>query len=175
MPTNVALVARTLADLTHTNTLVVVTDGVRLRFQIAPGAGPGLGIPDIQVRILSGGQEIATRTTNSDGEVVIPLQALLSGPVTVEALDTEYDLTLHPGLANIDTKAGQQKRLDVLGYIAGYQLSHARLPVPDDGTDGTRTQQAIMNFQADQTDATFAIDGDIGPQTKATLRRDAGA
>ena len=42
---------------------------------------------------------------------------------------------------------------------------------PDDGTDGTRTQQGIMNFQ---TDTVLTIDGDIGANTKTKLTETMG-
>lgn len=168
---NPASVGRTSEGEDLANTLTTVTDVVKIRFQIAPGTDAGLGIASADYRILVGGSEHSTGQTNADGEVEVPLQPLLTGHVVVRIFDTDFDLSLHGGLQAVTTRAGQQKRFDILGYVTGYQLTTVGNGVPDDGTDGTKTQQAIMNFQ---TDANLSIDGTVGNQTRTNLTNRAG-
>jgi hypothetical protein len=166
-----APVTRTSEGEDLANTLTAVTGVVKIRFQIAPGIDAGLGIADTPFRILSGGAEIATGSTNADGEVEVPLQPLLTGTVVVKIFETDFNLTLHPGLTAVTTRDGRQKRYDILGYMTGYQLVPFGSAVPDDGTDGTRTQQSVMNFQ---TDANLSIDGTDGNRTRTQLTTRAG-
>lgn len=166
-----APVTRTSEGEDVLNTLVITRDVVKIRFQIAPGTGAGLGIADVDYKILSGGTEIVSGKTTADGEVEIPLQPLLTGAVTVKIFDTDYNVTLHKGLEAVTTLKGQQKRIDILGYMTGYQRDPIANDVPDDGTDGARTQQSIMNVQ---TDGNLTIDGDIGNQTRTELTTKAG-
>lgn len=166
-----APVARTSEGEDILNTLVVSRDIVKIRFQIAPGTDANLGIADVEYKLLSGGTEIGDGKTTTDGEVEIPLQPLLTGAVTVKIFDTDYNVTLHKGLEAATTRKGQQKRMDILGYLTGYQRDPIGNDVPDDGRDGTRTQQSIMNLQ---TDSNIDIDGDIGNQTRTQLTTKAG-
>ena len=168
---NNAPVGRTSEGEDLANTLTAIRDVVRIRFQIAPGTDAGLGIENADYRILSGGTEMANGQTNADGEIEVPLQPLLTGTVTVRIFESDFDLSLHPGLQAVTTVAGQQKRYDILGYITGYQLGTAGSAAPDDGLDGTKTQQAIMNVQ---TDGNLAIDGTVGNQTRNSLTTKAG-
>lgn len=153
------------------NTLTVIREVVRIRFQIAPGTDAGLGIANADYRILVGGSEIASGQTNADGEIEVPLQPLLTGTVTVRIFESDYNLTLHRGLDAVNTLAGQQKRMDILGYMTGYQLDLPGNSAPDDGRDNPRTQQAIMNVQADSN---ISIDGTVGNQTRNQLTTKAG-
>jgi hypothetical protein len=168
-----ALVTRTAEGLEILNTLVVPTGEVRLRFQIAPGTGGGLGISRAQFSLLFGGEEFASGTTDANGEVGIPIQQMLSGGVVVRIFGTDYNVTFHPKLQPVGILTGQQKRLDIMGYITGYQLGEFRTASgrPDDNINGVRTQQAIMNFQTDQS---LDIDGVIGPQTINALKSQVG-
>lgn len=160
-----AEVMRTAEATEDVNTIVLPT--VPIRFQIAPGTGAGLGIENAAYTITVNGTQYSTGSTNADGEVMVPLCP--SGAV-VRIFETEYTVTIHAdGLVDITTLRGRQKRLDHLGYLTGYQLTPIASDVPDDGTDGPRTQQAIMNFQ---TDTNLTIDGDIGAQTEGQLRTD---
>jgi hypothetical protein len=161
-----APVTRTSDGEDLANTLTAVRGVVKIRFQIAPGIDSGLGIADTPYRILSGGAEIATGSTNAHGEVEVPLQPLLTGMVVVKIFETDFNLRLHPGLQAVTTLEGRQKRYDILGYMTGYQLVPIGSEVPDDTLDGTRTQQSIMNFQAD---ANIAIDGTDGNRTRNKL------
>ncbi len=168
---NPAPVGRTSEGEDLANTLTTITDVVKIRFQIAPGTDAGLGIASADYRILVGGTEHSTGQTNADGEIEVPLQPLLTGNVVVRIFDSDFNLTLHGGLQAVTTLAGQQKRYDILGYITGYQLSTVGNSAPDDGTDGTKTQQAVMNVQADSN---LSIDGTVGNQTRTQLTTRAG-
>ena len=162
-------VARTAEGLTHLNTLGVPT--LPVRFQTAPGAGPSLGIPAAPFAITFNSLPIGAGDTNSDGEVPVPLFPLLMGTVTVRIFDTDYELTLHPGLQALTRLDGQQKRMEVLGYVTGYLNVGNLTDTPDSNADNPETQQAIMNFQ---TDRKLAIDGAIGPATRGALKTAAG-
>lgn len=168
---NNAPVTRTSEGEDLVNTLTAIRDVVKIRFQIAPGTGAGLGIANADFRILSGGTEITSGQTNADGEVEVPLQPLLTGNVTVRIFDSDYNLTLHGGLEAVTTLRGQQKRYDIMGYITGYQLTTVGNAAPDDGRDGSKTQQAIMNVQ---TDGNLSIDGTVGNQTRTELTNKVG-
>lgn len=163
------LAARTLSGLSTGVTLTIAT--AKLRFQIAPGGGSGLGITDARYSLCADGVEFASGQTDANGEVRIPLLPLFSGTVVLRVFGTEYNLSLHPKLQASASLPGQQKRLDILGYMTGYQLLEIANDVPDDGRDGARTQQAIMNIQ---TDKSLRIDGEMGPQTTGALRIEVG-
>jgi hypothetical protein len=158
-------VMRTAAKLSTGN--VFVFRKVPLRFQITPGTQEGVGIAGLDYTITLDGKIVGTGTTDADGEVEVPLDALIQGSPVLRILDTDYHLHLHPGLQPLDTLAGQQKRLDHLGYMTGYLTEPIGSAVPDDGVDSPRTQQAIMNFQMDRE--AVAIHGDMSSETIADL------
>lgn len=158
-----ALVARTAADQTGVNTLVVLT--YPLRFQLAPGAAGGIGIQGAEFIVSAGGVEIARGTTDANGEVPVPIAPLLLAPVTVNVLGTDYVLSFQPQ-DKPEALRGQQQRLDKLGYMSGYLLQTPDPATTADNHDGPRTQQAIMNFQSDEN---LTLDGVIGGQTRAKL------
>jgi peptidoglycan hydrolase-like protein with peptidoglycan-binding domain len=163
-------VMRTMPDLMGLNVLTLMT--IPLRFQIAPGTAASLGIADVDYTISFDGSEIAGGQTNADGEVSIPLLALMGTlPAVLRILDTDFNLTLHPGLQATNRMDGRQRRLEHLGYMTGYQLVAIGGDQPDDNTDGPRTQQAIMNFQMDES---LTVDGDTGNQTTTKLRTAVG-
>lgn len=158
-----SLVARTAVDQQGVNTIVVLTYPVR--FQFAPGAADGIGIAGAPFVATSGGVEIASGTTDANGEVLIPIVPLFAAPVTVTILGSDYVFSFHPQ-AKVETLAGAQQRLDKLGYMSGYQLTPLGSKAADDGLDGVKTQQSLMNFQSDEN---LALDGKLGPQTRQAL------
>jgi hypothetical protein len=166
-----APVGRTSEGEDLVNTLTTVLEVVKIRFQIAPGTGANLGIADAEYKLLSGSTEIASGTTTADGEIEVPLQPLLTGAVTVRIFESDFNLTLHGGLEAVTTLKGQQKRYDILGYHTGYLRDVVGNGLPDDGRDGPKTQQCIMNVQ---TDGSLAIDGTVGNQTRTELTSKAG-
>ncbi len=164
------LISRTLTGLLGVNTLVTAV--CKIRFQIAPGTAGGLGIGGAPFALSLAGAILVNGTVTADGEVTIPLLLALGGGLVLRVFDTDYPITIRDDYQDASTLAGQQRRLDVLGYLSGYQLRQADNAAADDGKDGPRTQQSIMNFQMDQH---LAIDGEVGPRTTAALRREAGA
>lgn len=159
-----ALITRTLDGLTHLSTLVLPT--ARLRFQICGGVGAGLGIAGATFTVSFSGAVFMTGATTADGEVSIPA---LEGAV-LRIFDTDYTLSFG-ALPALTALAGQQKRLEVMGYLAG-QLTTAFGDSPTaDGNDSSSLQAAILNFQSDRN---LTIDGLIGPQTRGALQSAAG-
>jgi peptidoglycan hydrolase-like protein with peptidoglycan-binding domain len=164
-----ALVTRTLVGLDTLNTLVIPTFPVL--FQFAPGRQSGVGISGATFLIFAAGQQIGGGTTNDKGEVPLPIAPLFfSPPVVVRIFDTDYNITIGPSDVS-ETLPGWQKRLEVLGYMSGYQRNPIGSDRADDNDNGPRTQQATLNFQTDQT---LEVDGDIGPKTSDALRKEAG-
>lgn len=168
-------VARTMQGLAPVNTVAVPMLDTPVRFQICPGTDAGAGIQGLAFTLAFGGNDFAAGTTTADGDVLVPSLLLLIADVTVKMLGGDYVVSANPALPAIGTIAGQQKRLEVLGYVQGYQLAPLLNNVFDDGADSPRHQQAIMNFQADRNppDA-LAIDGVIGPATSGVLRTQVG-
>ncbi len=163
MPAVDAFVARTAADQTGLNTLVVLTYPVR--FQLAPGAADGIGIEGAEFVVSAAGVEIARGKTDANGEVPVPIAPLLLGAVTIRILGTDYVLSFQPQ-DKPTVLRGQQQRLDKLGYMSGYQLQVPGSAAAADNQDGPRTQQAFMNFQCDEN---LTLDGVIGPQSRGRL------
>jgi hypothetical protein len=163
-----ALIARTADALSQLNTLAIPV--VRIRFQICPGVDAGIGIAAAPYTVSAGGAQFKSDVTDANGEVTVPILLITMGGVVLRIFDTDYPLSFHV-LRAVNTIPGQQKRLDVLGYITGYLLNPLGNRPIDDGNDSGRFQQAINNFQTDQT---IAIDGDIGPQTRGRLTSVAG-
>lgn len=143
---------------------------LRIRFQICGGEVDGLGIAGAEYVFTRSDGERAEGKTDENGEVKIEY---VSGQThAIRIFGTDYRVRLHRGYEEIGTLEGIQKRLDTLGYMTGYLLEPIGNDVPDDGLDGPRTQQAIMNFQADHG---LAIDGVPGARTKEALQDAAGA
>ena len=163
-----ARVTRTSEGLTILNTLVMPT--VRLRFQICPGTDAGLGIAGAPYQVLLNGTKLKDDTTDANGEATVEILVILQGGAVLHIFDTDYDLSFSI-LKALTTTDGQQKRLEVMGYFTGYQLTVFPSGPVDDGTDSTGFQQAIMNFQTDQV---LAMDGIIGPKTRGAMEKAAG-
>jgi hypothetical protein len=164
-----ALLARTISGLDNLNTLVIPT--FPLRFQFAPGRQSGVGTAGAAFQIFAAGQQIGGGITNNQGEVPVPIaQLVFSSPVVVHIFDTDYNVTMGPSDVS-ESLPGWQKRLEVLGYMTGYQLVPIGSDRADDNDNGPRTQQSVLNFQIDQS---LEVDGDIGPKTSGGLKSEAG-
>jgi len=164
-----ALLTRTIGGLNTLNTLVVPT--FPLRFQFAPGGQTGVGISGAPFTIFAAGQQIGAGITNDKGEAPVPIAHLFfAPPVTVHIFDTDYNLTIGPSDVS-ETLPGWQKRLEMLGYMTGYELTPIGSDRADDNDLGPRTLQAVLNFQTDQS---LSVDSDIGANTTAALKREAG-
>ncbi|HTG43577.1 MAG TPA: hypothetical protein VK633_03490, partial [Verrucomicrobiae bacterium] len=138
--------ARSLEDLLSRNVLSMRL--VRLRFQIAGGTGANLGSANAPFTVSLAGIQVASGQTDANGELTLLIAA---GEVQeVNIFDTIYNVSIDAALQPANTRRGQQKRLDVLGYVSGYLRTAVANAVPDDDQDGPRTRQAILNFQTDQ-------------------------
>lgn len=160
--------ARSLQDLLTRNVLALRV--VKLRFQIAGGTGADLGTANAPFTITLGALQVGAGQTDANGELT-----LLIAPgeiLEVEVLGTIYNVSFGPAMDALTTLRGQQKRLEILGYLTGHLLIPLANTVPDDNTDGPRTRQAALNFQTDQN---LLIDADIGTNTRNALRTAAGA
>ncbi|WP_394845908.1 peptidoglycan-binding protein [Pendulispora brunnea] len=153
---------RTMPGSASYNTVRLPTT-IPVRFQLAPGTGPNLGIANADYTVgLEGEPPLAQGKTDATGQVPVLLAAFWVGTPIIEILGTRYEVHLHSELASIKTLAGVQKRLDALGYMTGYQLVPIGDAEPADGVDGARTQQAILNFQSDHE---FVMNGFLSNET----------
>jgi len=142
---------------------------LKVRFQICGGEPNGLGISGAEYILLRNGVEIARGSTDGNGEV--PIEYLPGEGHVLRLFNTDYPIHLHAGLQPLTSLEGLQKRLDVLGYMTGYLLSPIENDTPDDGDDGPRTQQSVMNFQLDHN---LLLDGIVGNQTRNALQSAVG-
>jgi hypothetical protein len=164
-----ALVARTLSGVNSLNTLIVPTFSIL--FQFAPGRQSGVGIAGAPFQIFAAGQQIGGGTTLATGEVPVPIAPVFfTPPVVVRIFDTDYKITIGPSDVS-ETLPGWQKRLEMLGYMTGYELKPIGSARADDNDNGPRTQQSVLNFQLDQG---LSVDGSLGKKTSDTLKREAG-
>ncbi len=154
--------ARSLEALLTRNVLALRL--VKLRFQIAGGTGGDLGIGHAPFTVLLDGAEVAAGQTDANGELILLI--VPGETLEVQLLDTTYNVSFGPVLDAATTLGGQQKRLELLGYLTGHLLTPLANAVPNDGTDGPRTRQAALNLQTDQN---LAIDADIGTNTRNAL------
>jgi hypothetical protein len=159
---------RVLEGLPHFISLVIPQ--VRIRFQIAPGVGAGLGIAAVPFEILVGGAAVLTGTTDANGEIIVPLPLVQAGNCSVKIFGSEFPIALLASWDPVTTDKGKQQRLDHMGYIRGYQLSTTIDP-PADGTLSERFHNAINDFQWNED---IAVDGVAGPITQGRLTAAAG-
>jgi hypothetical protein len=164
-----AFVQRVLEGLSHFNTIAMPI--VKIRFQVAPGTGTGLGINGVPFQVLVGGAAVHAGTTDPNGEVTVPIPFIAAGNCVLRIFDTEFPLDFRPALDAVTTESGQLQRMDQMGYVTGYQLSDTIEPSVDVTRNTERSRQCCLNFQAD---AGIAIDDDIGPQTRGQLTTQAG-
>jgi hypothetical protein len=148
----------------------LVVPQVRIRFQIAPGVGAGLGIGAVPFEVVVGGVSVLTGTTDTNGEIIVPLPLVQGGGCSVKIFGSEFPIALLASWDPVTTVKGQQQRLDHLGYIRGYQLSTTIEP-PADGTLTERFHNAINDFQWNED---IAVDGAAGPVTQGRLTTAAG-
>ena len=159
---------RVLEGLPHFMSLVIPQ--VRIRFQIAPGTGAGLGISAAPFEILLNGAVVAAGNTDANGELIVPLILIQAGGCAVRIFGADYPVTLIPSWDAATTRTGRQQRFDHLGYVRGYHLDTTIDPTAD-GTLTERYHHAINDFQWDED---VAVDGDPGPITQGRLTTAAG-
>ena len=160
---------RVLEGFTHFISLVVPQ--VRIRFQIAPGPGAGLGINGVPFEILSAGAVVGSGTTDANGEVIVPLLLVRTGGCAIRIFGTEFPITMLAAWDAVTTVTGQQQRFDHLGYIHGYQLDTTIDPTSD-GTLTSRFHNSINGFQWDED---VVVNGTVDPAvTQVRLTTAAG-
>ncbi|MFT6908785.1 MAG: hypothetical protein ACJAS1_005489 [Oleiphilaceae bacterium] len=143
---------------------------VKIRFQFAGGADDTLGIEGARWTLTSGKSQVGTGRTAANGEVSFLMSS--SETLVLQIFGTQYNVSLHALLQAVTELSGQQKRLDGLGYMAGYQSTPIGDDEPDDGDDGARTRQATLNLQ---TDSAMAMDSVMGQRTRQKLEETFGA
>jgi hypothetical protein len=164
-----SVVAQRLAQGDSERTVIDVPTLLRIRFQICGGTAEGLDVPGADYEVRRGGTVIRRGTTRPGEDIEIHYRAGQEHRLRI--FDTDYVIRPHAGLAPVTELAGAQKRLEILGYLTGYQLEPLEDDPPDDSVDGPRTQQAIMNFQADRG---LRLDGLLGEETRRSLEEAAG-
>jgi hypothetical protein len=166
LPASLAL-ARSIERLLTRNVLALRV--IKLRLQTAGGTGADLGVANAPFTVSLAELQVASGQTDANGELTL---LIAPGEVLqVQMLDTTYNVAFGPAMEALTNLRGQQKRLEVLGYLTGYLLSPLGNDIPDDNTDGPRTRQAALNFQTDQN---LTIDAVIGPDTRNALRTATG-
>jgi hypothetical protein len=160
MANETASVARLVLDSAFFNTINIPT--VELFFQRSPGNGPGKrGIPGLDFQVEKNGALIQTKGVSAaDGKVVMllpggaaQLQLLFGGAVVAR-----YDVVLQTiGVRPVETKAGQQQRLRMLGYQIGHGgalkdgVTDDELPIEKitDAQAGMVFERSVLDFQVD--------------------------
>lgn len=164
-----ALVQRVLEGLTSFNTIAMPI--VKIRFQLGPGTGTGLGIDGVPFQVLVGGVPVHAGTTDTNGEATVPIPFIAAGGCILRIFDSDFPLDFSPSLSAVTSTLGQLQRMDHLGYVTGYQLLDDIEPATGPQRDTERSRQCCLNLQAD---AGIAVDDVIGPNTQTQLTTRAG-
>jgi hypothetical protein len=132
---------------------------IELVFQRYPGTDATSAVQglDYEVRV---GRLARPGTTGADGKVTVRVPA--GTRATVTAMGTMYELSAAMHLPAHDTIEGAQRRLNMLGYNAGFP----------DGSIGPKTEIAVLNYQADN--APLRVEGLLGAQTSTGIRDKVG-
>ena len=138
----------------------VVPVVVEVYFQVYPGtrtaSGTAIGIPNAAYTISTGSGTPVAGTTDANGRVQVSLAP--GGSATLRIFDTDFVISARDTIEAVNTLAGQQRRLAMLGYELG--------PGGVDGLRGSGTEKALVNFQVD---AGLSIDAIAGSGTRNKL------
>jgi len=107
-----------------------------------------------------GERVVARGTTDAEGAVELFVPG--GQAAELEIFGTRYEIVVRAALEDVASIAGQQRRLQLLGYYAGAV----------DGEIGAGTGLGLLNFQADQE---LNPDGVCGRSTQSKLAAEAGA
>jgi hypothetical protein len=124
-------------------------------FQRYPGSDSSAGIADVPYTLKVDGQVVNSDKTPADGSVTV--QAPAGKTAVLEIFGSQYELSVKDAIEPLDTRKGVQRRLSMLGYYNGNI----------EGIIGKRTDEAILNFQADNA---LDTDGIPGRKTRGKLR-----
>ena len=135
---------------------------VEVFFQVYPVKqthdGTAIGIPNVPYTITTAGSSSpVSNSTDANGRIQVALAP--GSTATLHIFDTDFLITARETLEAVNTLAGQQRRLQMLGFDLG--------PTDVDGLRGARTEKALLDFQAD---AGLGIDGVAGSGTRTRLR-----
>lgn len=156
-----ASVGKTVSGSAHKNKLVLKR--VKVLFQRFPGTAgmdADRGISGAAYTFKVNGKVAAKGTTAADGGVTIDIPADLKA--ILEIFDTEYTIKVVGGLEALNSRKGEQRRLQLLGYELGEV----------DGTPQGNTNNAVLNFQADNNP--LDPDGMIGNKSRTQLKTQFG-
>jgi len=168
-------VARLFSGSSAFNTINVRT--VELTFQKSPGKpGDVRGISGQNFEVVKDGSVIQTGTTGADGKIQMRIQGGVSTlRLTTGGTPAEYTVTIRDdAIEAVNTPAGQQRRLRMLGYHIGHTGAEGN------GVDGAAAptpavDRAVLEFQADnptQIDMTGIADA---ANTQPAMTTAAGA
>lgn len=137
----------------------IVFRKVTLRFRQVPGndAAGALGRATYVVRAGASGVGGLTR---EDGSVTLRVPA--GGSAMLEIFGSVYEIGTAGPLPPASDLRGAQRRLNMLGYLAG----------PLDGKQDARTENALLDFQADHE---ILPTGLLDEATARRLEKEAGA
>jgi len=150
---------------------LVVMHNVELWFQKSPGV-PGSEhreIRDLRYQLRREGNIVRSARVARDGKISFraPLGETLVELLVDNRVVASYRVIVEEhALEAVNTVTGQQRRLRMLGYHLGHSG-----PSGDgvDGSMGSRTEQAILNYQ---TDKGIAIVGNVDSATRNALTND---
>src|SRR5215510_4255687 len=152
-----AAVGRTASGTPHRNGIVLKR--VKILFQRFPGiagADADRGISGVSFKLKINGRVAARGATAADGSVTVDVPVGVKA--RLEIFDTHYTIKVVNALESSNSAAGEQRRLQLLGYelveVDGHLLA---------GTDN-----AALNFQADNKP--LDTDGVIEAPTRNQLK-----
>jgi len=156
-----AAIGRTASGTPHRNRIVLKR--VKILFQRFPGtAGSDAdrGISGVSFKLKVNGKVAARGVTAADGSVTVDVPVGLKARLDI--FDTHYTIKVVNALESPNSNAGEQRRLQLLGYelgeVDGHPLAH--------------TDNAALNFQADNNP--LDTDGVINAATQNQLKTNFG-
>ena len=139
----------------RTSLNTVVLNRVKIYFRQYPGqriGGDDGAIADAPYVLRAGTSSVSGRTDH-EGAVAVDIPA--GSNAQLEIFGTTFELTRLGALEAPDTLSGAQRRLNILGYRAGAV----------DGTLGSRTDHALLDYQGDHGLTVVGLTGSGGVPT----------
>ena len=151
----------------------------KLRFQLCPGRTNGVGISSVPYKVKRKGTIVYEGQTDAHGDAKFEIAK--GETIYLEIFDSVYAVTLYdkpadygrrpPQISSTTDRTGLQSRMEVLGYMTGYQRQARGSTNVDIGNDDPQTQQALMNFAVDQH---LTADGELSAALATRLDREVG-
>jgi hypothetical protein len=150
-------------SVARTSLNTVIVNRVKIYFRQYPNTSLGgdEGAIASATYVLRAGDTSVSGTTDHEGAVTLDIPA--GSTARLEIFGTTFELTRLGALEAPDTLSGAQRRLNILGYRAG----------PVDGTVGSRTDHALLDYQGDHglTVVGLTDSGGVPTSTRDDLRR----